>query len=229
MSYFSSSHVAESLSHWMWRRDHKRMEHKRMDIYRIDHRMDHKRRICENTRTSFSTGTVTDRLESHRKYRTPGYGNVFDVEGKSLAVLSLSAFLLILALPHPNSWHRTPLNSCTDWRYWRTLPTLCEFGMTAPCWFFLCLTSSWFRLDLVHHFLTSFDPVITVSRSDHSSSPMECPPGRGMTPMTGTRIISADRTGYSFLLLIVGNYVTLSWGSRTSALWWFYPAWGEKD
>ena len=79
------------------------MEHKRMDIYRIDHRMDHKRRICENTRKSFSTGTVTDRLESHRKYRTPGYGNVFDVEGKSLAVLSLSAFLLILALPHPNS------------------------------------------------------------------------------------------------------------------------------
>ena len=118
MSYFSSSHVSGSLSHWMWRRDHKRMEHKRMDIYRIDHRMDHKRRICENTRTSFSTGTVTDRLESHRKYRTPGYGNVFDVEGKSLAVLSLSAFLLILALPHPNSWHRTPLNSCTDWRYW---------------------------------------------------------------------------------------------------------------
>ena len=58
------------------------MEHKRMDIYRIDHRMDHKRRICENTRTSFSAGTVTDRLESHRKYRTPGYGNVFDVEGK---------------------------------------------------------------------------------------------------------------------------------------------------
>ena len=71
------------------------MEHKRMDIYRIDHRMDHKK--------SFSAGTVTDRLESHRKYRTSGYGNIFDVEGKSLAVLSLSAFLLILALPHPNS------------------------------------------------------------------------------------------------------------------------------